>query len=42
MNHQQSESGEQKMLTPAEEELIDRVAEEILDRFRPAFEELAK
>lgn len=25
-----------------EEEMIDRAAEEILERFRPAFEELAK
>ena len=25
-----------------EEEMIDRAAEEIIERFRPAFEELAK
>lgn len=35
--------GEQQVhLTPAEEETIDRAAQEILDRFREAFEELAK
>ena len=27
---------------PNEDELIDRAAEELLERFRPAFEELAK
>lgn len=36
-------SDEKKVvLTPAEETLIDRVADEILDRYREAFEELAK
>lgn len=36
-------SGEdQVVLTAAEEELIDRTADEILERYREAFEELAK
>lgn len=33
---------EERKNTAAEEELLDRAAEEILARFKPAFEELAK
>lgn len=33
---------EQVLLSAAEEERIDRAADEILERFREAFEELAK
>lgn len=42
MNNMYPISEEQVILTPAEEELIDRIADEILDRYRDAFEELAK
>ena len=42
MNNKYPISEEQVILTPAEEDLIDRTADEILDRYREAFEELAK
>ncbi len=42
MNEQKRSADERSALTAEEDALIDRTAEEILDRFCPAFEELAK
>lgn len=33
---------EKKKVSPSEEEMIDRAAQEILEKYRAAFEELAK